>query len=161
MRDRKDLLQYNAEGYYDPTAGKALLNALHNRPIGFVRWMGQPIYICPGNDPKMVSDTRLLRQFCRYAIGQGAHPTAPMLFYSGILDLSDVYQTRILLSRTRGWCKRASEIWVLGEVPMDDMRWDIKQSLKHGKVIRFFVPDAEEGFKQIKMIDNKDAVDAK
>lgn len=44
---------------------------------------------------------------------------------------------------------------------MDDMRWDIKQSLKHGKVIRFFVPDAEEGFKQIKMIDNKDAVDAK
>ena len=65
MRDRKDLLQYNAEGYYDPTAGKALLNALRNRPIGFVRWMGQPIYICPGNDPKMISDTRLLRQFCR------------------------------------------------------------------------------------------------
>mgnify|MGYP000097220816 CR=1 FL=1 len=79
MRDRKDLLQYNAEGYYDPTAGKALLNALRNRPIGFVRWMGQPIYICPGNDPKMISDTRLLRQFCRYAIGKGAHPTAPML----------------------------------------------------------------------------------
>lgn len=153
MRDKKDLLEYNAEGYYDPTAGKALLNVLSGRPTGYIRWLGQPIYLCPGNDPKNACDTRLMRRFCQFAVGQGAHPTAPMLFYAGILDLSDGCQIRLLLRWTREWCKRASEIWVLGDAPMNEMRWDIKQALKHGKVIRFFTPDSEEGFQQVKMVD--------
>jgi len=159
MRDKKNLLEYNAEGYYDPTAGTALLNILRARPAGYVKWLGQPIYLCPGDDPDLVGELRLLKRFCRYAASQGAHPLAPCLFYSEVYDLSDTVQIKPLLRWTRDWCKRASEIWVLGNAPMPEMRWDLKQALKHGKTIRFFTEDPEEGFRQLRVIDGLELSD--
>ena len=156
MRDKKELLIYNSEGYYDPTAGNALQNVLRGRPNGFVRWMGQPIYLSPGDTPLLLYDNHQMQRFSRYAAAQGAHPLAPMMFYANVFDVTDLNQVKLLLRWTREWCKRASEIWVLGDAPMPELRWDIKQALKHGKIIRFFSEDAENEFRQIRMIDGSE-----
>ena len=159
MRDKKELLEYNAEGYYDPTAGTALQNVMRSRPTGYIKWLGQPIYICPGDNPDLALELRPLKRFCRFAAGQGAHLLAPCLFYADVYDLSDLAEIKPLLRWTRDWCKRASEIWVLGNAPIPEMRWDLKQALKHRKTIRFFVEDPEIGFRQIRAIDGSEPSD--
>ena len=152
MNSRRDLLMYNADGYYDPTAGFALKNAEKKMPNGYVRWFGQPIYISTPRQNSMDADTQYLERCCTFAAAQGAHPIAPLLFYADIFDLTDPQERKMILKWTRKWLRQASEIWIFDGAASRSIRSDIERSVRAGKTVRYFKTGIDGGFELVKTI---------
>ncbi|MCR4622565.1 MAG: hypothetical protein K5663_10845 [Clostridiales bacterium] len=148
----KDELMYNYSGYYDPTAGIALRNISRVQPSGYVAWAGQPIYICPAKPVQNDRDIAHLEECCRFALKQGAQPLAPLLFYAGIVDITDPDQQRMVLSWTRAWIRHASEIWIFDGEPPASMKSELVRSVRKGKTIRYFGKDSNGDYTMIRKI---------
>ena len=154
MGNKRDSLLYNADGYYDPTAGESLKAIMSNSPSGFVRWRGQPVYICTPEVPTTEEQCTHLERFCRFVARQGAHPISPFLFYSEILDLTDRGHVRSVLRWTRGWLRRASEIWILGNSVPWNLRTEVNRAMSKGKAVRFFQFDGRS-FRQVRTLNDE------
>lgn len=156
MYDRKQSLMYNADGYFDPTAGVALNHASKSRPNGFIKWIGQPVYICTSRPMSSDEDIQYLERCCAFAANQGAHPIAPLLFYSEIFDLSEESQRRQIYKWTRSWLRQASEIWVFDGEPPRQLAVDLQRSIRNGKAVRYFSTDQAGRFIQSRKVCNKE-----
>lgn len=152
MRNRNDSLFFNGEGYYDPTAGQALLNVLRQQRRRYVSWSGQPIYLCTDSSTCTSEDLRLLDRFCNFAILQGAHPVAPILFYSDLYDLRDRSQRSMVLKATRSWFRHASEIWILGKNNPFGLKQELQHVIRRGKTVRRFAETKSGHFYQTQCI---------
>ena len=160
MGNKNHSIMYNADGYYDPTAGLALRNVEKRMPNGYVQWLGQPIYICTSRPIYSEADVQYLERCCMFVARQGGHPIAPLLFYADIFDLTDASERKQILKWTRKWLKQASEIWVFDGEPPKHVKADIQQFIRKGKTIRFFDDNFDGHFTQTKTIqcepDNDD-----
>ena len=142
----KDELMYNMSGYDDPTAGIALKHICKEKPSGYVSWVGQPIYICPTWEIRNEEDIDRLETCCRFAERQGAQPISPLLFYAGIVDITNESEQRKVLSWSRAWIRRVSEIWVFGGKPPQYIKIDLVHAVRRGKTIRYFSPDSKGSY---------------
>jgi len=132
----------NSEGYSDPTAYEAMTTVTREekakdkpyRPL---------VYICSPFAGDVECNVENARQFCRFAMKQGAIPLAPHLHYPQFLDDSDPAQRKdglwfalILLCKT-------DEVWVFGETISEGMKREIAKARAKGIPIRFYDSDCE------------------
>lgn len=155
MSSRKNSLMYNADGYYDPTAGVALKNAEKKLPNGYVRWLGQPIYICTPRQIVSDADIQYLERCCTFAAAQGAQPIAPLLFYAEIFDLTDARDRKMILKWTRKWLRQTSEIWIFDGAAPKNLRPDIERFVRAGKTIRYFQTGDDGRFELTKTVSSR------
>lgn len=138
MRHRNDTMMRNGEGYYDPTAGAALQNVMKQTTGKYVSWPGQLIYICTDSPTMSYADVQQLENLCIYATEQGAHPVAPLLFYSELYDLRDRVQRAHVQRLTRSWFRQCSEVWIIGDHRPYGLRKELMRAMRKGKTIRHF-----------------------
>ena len=152
---RNDEFMYNSSGYFDPTAGFALRNLTEPKPKGYIRWFGQPVYICTSKPVESEEDIRFLENCCHFAAEQGAQPIAPILIYAEYFDMTDERMRRRVLNWTRSWLRHASEIWVFdGEPPMQ-LKTELERSVRCGKAIRYFTSTASGDFVMNRKVQNQ------
>jgi len=133
----------NHEGYFDPTAYEAMkavtreeLRALHPyRPL---------VYICSPFAGDVTRNIENARQFCRFAVRQGAIPLAPHLHFPQFLDDSDPAQRRDGLWFAIILLGKCDELWCFGHYFSEGMKRELDKARKKGIPIRFFDSNCEE-----------------
>ena len=76
-------IKRNAEGYYDPTAGEALLNIMREERKKANRAL---VYICSPYAGDIEGNARRAQTYCRFAVSQNYIPLAPHLYFPQFMD---------------------------------------------------------------------------
>ena len=132
----------NNEGYPDPTAFEAM-TAVQRDEKKAEKPYRPLVYICSPFAGDIERNIENARQFCRFAVKQGAIPLAPHLHYPQFMDDNDPSQRKdglwfalILLCKT-------DEVWVFGETISSGMKGEIRKASTKGIPIKFFTEDCE------------------
>ena len=127
--------RFNAEGYPDPTAYKALTaiereeRAKQYLPL---------VYIASPFAGNTERNTERARGYCRFAVSKGCIPLAPHLLYPQFMDDDDretreqgIFFGLVLLGK-------CDELWVFGERISEGMEREIAKAKKRNMPIRYF-----------------------
>ena len=127
--------RFNAEGYPDPTAYKALTaiereeRAKQYLPLVYIA------SLFAGNTER---NTERARGYCRFAVSKGCIPLAPHLLYPQFMDDDDretrergIFFALVLLGK-------CDELWVFGERISEGMEREIAKAKKRNMPIRYF-----------------------
>ncbi|MCH3999382.1 MAG: hypothetical protein LKF15_02905 [Lachnospiraceae bacterium] len=133
----------NHEGYFDPTAGKAVEHLsrpekIPHRPI---------VYICSRYAGDTIKNADAALRYCRFAVSRGCVPIAPHLFYAylGILDDKSSIDRKIGLQFGIILENHCKEVWVFGDAPYSDgMTREYNHAVHRGIRIRTFTTDCVE-----------------
>lgn len=130
---------YNAEGYLDLTAHKAIKAAEAKgrifRPL---------VYICSPYSGDVERNVERARKFSRYAVETGYIPVAPHLLFPQFLDDSNKEERELGLFFGNVLMDRCAEVWVLGGVISSGMDAEIKRAKRKNYTIRYFTMEFEE-----------------
>jgi hypothetical protein len=132
----------NASGCPDPTAFEALKTiqreerrkAHPRRPL---------VYICSPFAGDETGNTERTRQFCKFAVRQGAIPFAPHLLYPQFMSDSDPEQRKLALLFGVVWLSRMDEVWVFGDRISEGMKRELAKARSKGIPIKFYTEDCE------------------
>ena len=133
----------NHEGYNDPTAYEAML-AVTREALRVLRPYRPLVYICSPFAGDVARNIENARQFCRFAVRQGAIPLAPHLHYPQFLDDSDPDQRRDGLWFAIILLSKCDELWCFGHYFSEGMKRELDKARKKGIPIRFFDSNCEE-----------------
>jgi hypothetical protein len=132
----------NAEGYYDPTAFEAL-SAVRREEKAKARTYRPLVYICSPFAGDPVRNTERARQYCRFAVSQGAIPFAPHLLYPQFMDEADPKQRALGLFFGKVWLGKCDALWCFGAAS-EGMKQELGKARRRGISIRFFNEQCEE-----------------
>lgn len=129
--------KYNSEGYHDMTAHEAVRNVEQElrkwRPL---------VYICSPYSGDMAGNMRKARQYCRFAVDQGAIPLAAHLLFPQFMSESAERELALFMDMVLvGKCE---EIWVFGEKVTSGMATEIAKAKKKNMTIRYFTESCKE-----------------
>jgi len=133
--------KYNAEGYPDPTAYKALTavakaeKAMKYKPL---------VYICSPFAGDTERNIERARGYCRFAVTRNCIPLAPHLHYPQFMDDDDKEQRELGLFFALVLLGKCDELWVFGEKVSNGMAREIAKAEKRGMPIRRFNSRCEE-----------------
>ena len=71
--------KFNSEGYYDPTAYKAMTNVEKEKRAS--QSCRPLVYICSPYSGNVTANVQAAREYCRIAVEKGYIPVAPHLLY--------------------------------------------------------------------------------
>ena len=132
----------NHEGYDDPTAYEAM-QAVTRDEMHRLKPYRPLVYICSPFAGDVAGNTERARQFCRFAVKQGAIPLAPHLHYPQFLDDSDPAQRKDGLWFAIILLGKCDELWCFGHTYSEGMKRELDKARKKGIPIRFFDSDCE------------------
>ena len=135
--------KFNPEGYYDPTAYEAL-STITREELRVLRPYRPLVYICSPFAGNVAKNTENTREFCRFAVKQGAIPIAPHLHFPQFLDDSDPAQHRDGLWFASILLCKCDELWCFGNYYSEGMKRELDKARKKGIPIRFFNANCEE-----------------
>ena len=130
----------NAEGYSDPTTYAALTHITQEEQA---KRRKPCVYICSPFAGDISRNTERARQYCRFAVWQGAIPFAPHLLYPQFLDDSDPAQRKLGLFFGNVWLGKCDALWCFGSLISDGMKAELKKARAKGIPIKFFSEDCE------------------
>lgn len=123
-------LKRNGEHYPDPTAFKAIRNAVPPkfpfRPV---------VYVCSPYSGDIEANVRKARRYCRYAADHGYIPLAPHLLLPQFLD--EKTERDLALFMGIALLSKCAELWVFGETISQGMELEIRQARKKRKPIKY------------------------
>ena len=132
----------NHEGYPDPTTYHAL-TAVQKEERRKARPRRPLVYVCSPFAGDEAGNTERARQFCKFAVRQGAIPFAPHLLYPQFMSDRDPAERELALFFGIVWLSRMDEVWVFGETISSGMKGEIKKARVKGIPIKFFTEDCE------------------
>ena len=131
----------NSEGYPDPTAYNALTTIAHadkaNRYLPLV-YIASPF----AGDTKR--NTKMVRDYCRFAVGKGCIPLAPHLHYPQFMNDDDKEQRDLGLRFALILLSKCDELWVFGDKISGGMAREIVKAKRRGIPIKYFNHKCEE-----------------
>lgn len=141
----------NSEGYYDPTAGKAL-SCCHHDSNGGVRKQSvrkhkewRPIvYICSPYAGDTVRNILAAQKYCKFAVTSGYIPFASHLLYPQFLNDDDPEERKLGLFFGNVFMDKCDEIWLFGSSYSAGMQTEYDRAVRKGYKIRFFSTDCVE-----------------
>lgn len=133
--------KYNAEGYPDPTAVKALANVVRNEKAKSYR---PCVFICSPYAGDIKTNVDKTKRYLRFAVDKGAIPFAPHLLYPQVMDEHDSDERKLGLFFGMVWLRKCYEIWVFGSHISSGMRTEIDKAKKHHIAIRYFTENCKE-----------------
>ena len=133
----------NAEGYDDPTTYEAL-TAVYREEWRKAHPYRPLVYVCSPFAGDMARNTERARQYCKFAVEQGAIPFAPHLLYPQFMDERDQEQRALGLFFGNIWLSKCDELWVFGGHISPGMKLELAKARKKGIPVRFFTENREE-----------------
>ncbi len=131
---------YNAEGYYDPTAYKALI-AVEKTAAKVFRPL---VYICSPYSGDTERNTKAARRYSRFAVDMGYIPITPHLLYPQFLDDNNPAERSLGLFFGNVLMSKCAEVWVFGGYISSGMNAEIESAMREKYTIRYFSDDCKE-----------------
>ena len=129
--------KFNSEGYYDPTAHEAVQNMEKEQK----KWRPL-VYICSPYSGEVEQNTQKARNYCRFAVNQGAIPLAAHLLLPQFMSETDERELALFMDMVlMGKCE---QVWVFGETISSGMETEIAKAKKRNMIIRYFTEGCEE-----------------
>ena len=135
--------KFNAEGYYDPTAGGAL-SAIEREEKAYHHTHWPLVYICSPYTGDVDRNVENARRYCRFAMRRGAIPLAPHLHYPQFLDDSDPEQRNAGLRFALRLLYKCDELWRFGAHCSNGMQREIEAAKRRGIEIKYYSEQMEE-----------------
>ena len=130
----------NAEGYHDPTAHDAIMAIICEEKKKAYRLL---VYICSPFAGDVSGNVERARQYCRFAVEQGAIPLASHLFYPQFMDDNDKEERALGLFFGTVLLGKCDEMWVFGRTPSPGMRLELSKARRRGIPIKFYTTNCE------------------
>lgn len=127
----------NAEGYADPTAGKAITQVIKEN-----RTYKPLVYICSQFSGDIVGNTEKAKQYSRFAVDADAIPIAPHLLLP--LYMKETEERELAMFMDMVILGRCEELWVFGKEWSEGMQAEISKAKKRRMKIRYFSEDCKE-----------------
>ena len=127
--------KYNAEGYYDPTAYKALTK-IENNP--FQDFNKIKIYVCSPYKGEIAKNTANARKYCRFVVKRGGLPIAVHLLFPQFMDDENPTERKRALEMGLELIKICDELWVFGSFFSAGMETEIDIAKELKIKVRFF-----------------------
>lgn len=125
----------NPEGYNDPTP----YEALRSMEQAGLRPVFRPIvYICSPYAGDIAINIQRARQYCRFAVEQGAIPLAMHLLLPQFMDDGDPAERNLALYMNGIVLGKCRELWVFGDTITTGMAREIEKARTKGLMIRHF-----------------------
>ena len=136
--------KFNSEGYYDPTAYKAMTNVEKEKRAS--QSCRPLVYICSPYSGNVTANVQAAREYCRIAVEKGYIPVAPHLLYPQFMDDNDPEERRLGLAFGNALMDRCSEVWVCGDSLSSGMEMEFDRASVKGMTIKFV--SEEDGCKR-------------
>ena len=134
-------IKRNAEGYYDPTAGEALLNIMREERKKANRVL---VYICSPYAGDIEENARRAQEYCRFSVSQNYIPLAPHLYFPQFMDEDSLEERSLGISFGLVLQSRCREVWVFGRRISKGMAVEIEKAKKRNLRLRYFTEECEE-----------------
>lgn len=135
----------NAEGYFDPTVGKALSNIARTERRNAARTYRPLVYICSRYSGDVVHNVAETQKFCSFAVKKNTIPVAPHLLYPQFLDDNDPKERELSLFFGKVLLTKCSEMWVFTDGELSTgMRLERTYAQHRGIKIRYFTTSCRE-----------------
>jgi hypothetical protein len=135
-------LMYNAEKYYDPTAGAALIKVTKQEKIRKGEGKMKFAYIaspCRAYGSLTVADNiKRANRYCRFASQSGFVPVCPHAYFAGFLDDGEPDERNAGMYMGLQLLRRCEEIWVFGSRISAGMNREIKAAKARHIPVRYF-----------------------
>jgi len=134
--------KFNAEGYYDPTAYKAMINIIKEEKAFFA--FKPVVYICSPYAGDVETNVKAAQRYSRFAVDSGYLPIAPHLLFPQFMDdgLGEDRQTAMFMNLVL--LSKCVQLWVFGSVRSEGMQQEIKWAKRRHMTIRHFTEELEE-----------------
>lgn len=129
------MCKFNKEGYYDPTAYKAIKKTEKFKPL---------VYICSPYAGDVEDNVKNARRFCRFSVENNAIPLAPHLLLPQFMDDDNPEERELAMFMNMVLLGKCNEIWVFGSTISRGMIREINRAKKRKQLIRYFNNQLEE-----------------
>ena len=135
----------NREGYFDPTAGRAMsriereeLEKTETRRLQELKSRTK-VYVVSKYRGNVEANVWMATRYCKYVISQGMMPVASHLLYPQFLDDNDPLQRDMGCQFGLALLAMCDEVWVFNEKRelSDGMRLEIKEARLLGKPVKY------------------------
>lgn len=133
---------YNSEGYYDPTAYKALMAI--EKEAKELRAFRPVVYICSPLAGNVTKNQEKARTYCRYAVDSGYIPVAPHIYFTQFMNDTIRRERDLALFMGIVLLSKCAELWVFGNMVTNGMSIEIEKAKRKGQSIRYFTENCEE-----------------
>ena len=133
--------QYNAEGYHDPTAYKALSRVEREEKKSLHRPL---VFICSPFAGDMEGNAKRAQEYSRFAVLKNYIPIAPHLLFPQFLEETDPAQRELGISFGLVLQSMCREMWVFGDTVSKGMAVEIGKAKERGIPIRYFTEHCVE-----------------
>ena len=134
--------KFNSEGYYDPTAYKAM--AAVEKEEKALRAFRPIVYICSHYAGKVSENVENARKYSRYAVDNGYIPVAPRLLFPQFLNDDDLKERQLGLLFGNALMSKCAEVWVCGDTVSSGMAAEIVIAKRKNYRIRYFDVELKE-----------------
>ena len=134
-------IKRNAEGYYDPTAGEALLNIMREERKKANRAL---VYICSPYAGDIEGNARRAQTYCRFAVSQNYIPLAPHLYFPQFMDEDSLEERSLGIAFGLVLQGRCRDVWVFGRRISKGMAVEIEKARERNLRLRYFTEECEE-----------------
>lgn len=134
--------KYNSEGYYDPTAYKAM--SIIEKEERALRAFRPIIYICSPFSGDVEGNVKAAQDYSRYAVDNGYIPVAPHLLFPQYLNDDNPAERQLGLFFGNALMSKCSEVWVFGSIISAGMEAEIKRAKWKNYRLRYFTENCEE-----------------
>ena len=129
------MCKFNKEGYYDPTAHKAITNMTTFKPL---------VYICSPYAGDIEGNVKKARSFCRFALDNNTIPLAPHLLFPQFMNDDNPEERELAMFMNMILLDKCNEIWVFGSIISGGMKKELKRAKKRKQTIRYFTNQLQE-----------------
>ena len=135
----------NSEGYYDPTAGRAIAQVLKDQSKVKERRRYRPlVYVCSPYSGDVIENTYEARRYCRFAVAKGYIPIAAHLHFPQFLSEKDPEERKLGIFFGKVLMDKCDEVWLFGERHSEGMQAEYAHAVKKGHKIRLFTKNCKE-----------------
>ena len=134
--------KFNSEGYYDPTAYKAMTAVEKEEKA--LRAFRPIVYICSPYAGQIAENVENARKYSRYAVDNGYIPIAPHLLFPQFLNDDDFKERQLGLLFGNALMSKCSEVWVFGDRISPGMEAEIRRAKWKNYRLRYFTEDFQE-----------------
>lgn len=134
--------KFNSEGYYDPTAYKAMTAVEKEEKA--LRAFRPIVYICSPYAGEIEKNVESARKYSRFAVNKGYIPIAPHLLFPQFLDDDNPKERSLGLFFGNALMSKCSEVWVFGDRISSGMDEEIRRAKWKNYQLRYFTDNCEE-----------------
>ena len=125
--------KFNNEGYFDPTAHKAIFKLENQANIG-----KRKVYVCSPFKGDINKNVGNARKYCRFVYLKGSIPIAVHLLFPQFMDDNNPNERKRAIDMGVELLSICNELWVFGTTLSEGMKMELKAALNLKIRVRFF-----------------------